>query len=67
MFGGIGYGSIDLAIWNRCNKVKLSLSDFGHNYHLPDGVKFQSDAAKTLLCGAHKFEVTEYEVFLVTK
>ena len=64
-FGGKDFGWTDIALRNNCNQRNDNYSNFGRSYKLPHGIKYESDAAKTHLCGTYKFTVQDYEVFQV--
>jgi hypothetical protein len=61
-----GFGT-DLYICDTCNKNDNSGSSLGGTYTMPPGIKFESNEAKIYLAGAHRFKVSEIEVYLVNK
>ena len=45
------FGGDDIFITDNCNKNEESYSNLGSSYKLPDGIKYDSDEAKTYLGG----------------
>jgi hypothetical protein len=67
-YGGWGpiYGSPygpDLSISDKCHMNDNSCSSLGSHYDIPVNVKEYSNEAFSLLAGAKKFKVIEYEVY----
>ena len=48
-------GGQDLQIGNECNNNLSSSSNFGFSYTLPEGVKYETDAARKYLAGGYHF------------
>ena len=54
----------DLAIFDDANP-NGNYSNFGHSYELPEGMKYDSDQARSYLAGLYNFKVKEFEVYSV--
>ena len=58
-------GGNDLAIYDDCNNKSESYSNLGYSYQLPQGMFFDTEQAKTFLCGTYNFTVQDIEVYRV--
>ena len=67
----IGFGEspafnhYDILLADNCDVDKLSHSNFGFTYVLPDDLEYDSDEAKKYLAGSEYFGVKDFEVFKV--
>ena len=59
---GSPYGP-DLSISDKCHLNDNSCSSLGSHYDIPINIKEYSNEAFSLLAGAKKFKVVEYEVY----
>ena len=61
---GRGHGH-DICLRNNSNQCNNNWSEFGGSFQLPQGIEFNTDAARLHLAGSNKFTVQDYEVFKV--
>jgi len=60
LFGEDGY---DLWIEIIANNQSDNSSNLGRTYQLPEGIKYNSELAKSFLAGSYRFKVKQLEVF----
>ena len=59
-------GGKDLNLYNNCQSTNENYANLGHTYSLPNNISYDTNDSKSYLAGSCKFEVEEYEVFLVS-
>ena len=57
------FGEDDLLIYNGCDEIRGSYSEFGNSYKLSEGIQKDSKEAHKFLAGRKDFKVKEIEVF----